>query len=405
MLFFFEAKFAEIEERNSELDRREEGINGREKKVKDVVILLGKKREEIDRQMEEINTRKKCTEEYAEYLESKRKELEKGFQELNSRKAKFAGFSSIAAKLAEIKEWNLKLNKREEDINSREKMVNDTVMLLGKKHEEIDRQMEVIETSKKCTEKYAEDLQSKRKELEKGFKELNSKKTEFVGFSSSTAAKLAKIKECNLILKARMEELNSREEEFKKSQIQCAKKSEETENKIREIDSARKRMEEYAKELELKQNEIDIGFKELESKKMELTKMTDGSTGSNILGAETSMHPTKRKRTSSDQSLTGGAPMNTELPAPQVSHTVLNQNSNGSETFWTCCASCDFRFQYPKLLVNKEVTCRHCSTKFTASEMDAANVPQVDYLLENLKYFRKTDRIPGDNGEGGSGSV
>lgn len=98
-------------------------------------------------------------------------------------------------------------------------------------------------------------------------------------------AKLAKIKECNLILKARMEELNSREEEFKKSQIQCAKKSEETENKIREIDSARKRMEEYAKELELKQNEIDIGFKELESKKMELTKMTDGSTGSNILGA------------------------------------------------------------------------------------------------------------------------
>lgn len=98
MLFFFEAKFAEIEERNSELDRREEGINGREKKVKDVVILLGKKREEIDRQMEEINTRKKCTEEYAEYLESKRKELEKGFQELNSRKAKFAGFSSIAGK-------------------------------------------------------------------------------------------------------------------------------------------------------------------------------------------------------------------------------------------------------------------------------------------------------------------
>ncbi|KAK1400963.1 hypothetical protein POM88_000568 [Heracleum sosnowskyi] len=260
--------------------------------------------------------------------------------------------------------------------------------------------MREIDSRKNEVEEDARKLESKRQELEEGFKEFYSKKIEFAGISSSIAARFAEIEERNLNLNARTNELNSREMEVERSQVLCAKKSEETENKMREINSARERMEEYVKELESKQKELENGFKELESKRMEFSKMTNESADNNISSAETSKNPIKRKRTS----LRRRRRTNTELPAPQVSQTVVNQNSDGTETFWTLCAHCQFIFQYTKLVVNKELTCTHCSNKFTAYELDAASSPPVNYSMVDLKYFPKTDVTPGDNG-GGSGSV
>lgn len=93
------------------------------------------------------------------------------------------------AKLAEIEKWNLELNEREADLHIRENKVKETVIIHKKKYEEIAGEMKKIHTRKNCMEAFSKYLVTGRKELDEGFKKLNSEKTEFAGFKNSVAGK------------------------------------------------------------------------------------------------------------------------------------------------------------------------------------------------------------------------
>lgn len=112
---------------------------------------------------------------------------------------------------------------------------------------------------------------------------------------------------------------------------------------------------------------------------------------------DVSVNQTKRKRSSYDLRCRG--PERPKLPALQMYQTVINKNSDGGETFWTCCTSCKFKFKYHKIFVNNVLKCRTCSKNFTAYELDAESTPPESDVqsVKQMVFFTKTKKSAGMN--------
>ncbi|XP_017226091.1 uncharacterized protein LOC108202210 [Daucus carota subsp. sativus] len=284
----------------------------------------------------------------------------------------------------------LKIEEKNRELSSRKKRI---AAYSHESNREIAEQLRKVHFTRKDNEEYARQLESQRKELDDGFRALEGKKMEVAIARDIYAAKLLEIKEQELRLKERSEKLESSEKEVKVIRAACEKRLKVIESKESEIDSDKKQIEEFLKEFTPKQKELDDGFKELERKEMELAKKTEKYAGGYISDAGPSKNQTKRPRTSSDSTTLGHiAPARAELPPPQGNQTELIQYSDSGETFWTRCQSCQVRFRHPKRLINAELTCRACSKKFRAYELDAEFVPPEYYTfpLEVLKFLDKT---------------
>ncbi|PKA59355.1 Chaperone protein dnaJ 49 [Apostasia shenzhenica] len=75
-----------------------------------------------------------------------------------------------------------------------------------------------------------------------------------------------------------------------------------------------------------------------------------------------------------------------------------------SQTFWTMCTNCNYRFQYLQQLLNKEVVCQKCFKKFRA--FDQQNVPvQNSHNLggQTASNSSLKPEIIKENRDGGSG--
>ncbi|XP_074375346.1 uncharacterized protein LOC141717138 isoform X1 [Apium graveolens] len=335
---------------------------------------------EIEGKMREVEFNKRFIEERAKELEGRQKEIDDAYKDLE-------------VKRLIVAEKSRKVDERAKELALREKKLRGKKIDDGYKELEV-KMREVAEKSEKADGR-AKELELREKEIDEWYKDLEVKKMEVAEKSEKVDAKLVELEEQNLKLNERWEKLNSSEKEVERLQVLCEQRCEEIVGKMREVDSSRKLLEDYSKGLELKQKELENGFKEMESKKLELSQMTNQLPAINFSNADTSMNQTKRKRSS--YNLRCRTPARTECPAPQVHQTVTNTNSDGSEEFWTHCTSCKYKFKYQKNLLNILIKCSRCSECYIAYELNAESIPPESKILKHVKFSANTDKFAGMN--------